>query len=365
MDLSLFLVGLGLSTGFVLITIIFWLRERKTGRKVYFLKEATALGTLTGIANLMKAGPEVDVFGLGPDLLQWFVLTSWSIVFGMLGFFFLSMRHESPPWKQVSLAVALGVTELTAGLATLPNPVPAGNPLYLTWKVCFSLLGLYIFSYGAKVYIDAQRRRPEIRSLLMSLALSIVAVSYLPVILTYDLPNYLGIQLIPGINTETATDYVRIVTLIIIVLTLLSDMEYFYRIPTELYAISVVAESGISLYSYGDENVDIDPNLLASALTAISVVVKESSGSTKPLRRIATGDRIILVVSKPEQEFSVTALAERSSLVLVRSLQVFADFISEEIGDTLATDTILALDKKKIDGLVFRAFPFLKVSRSK
>lgn len=360
MDLSLFLVGVGLSSGFILIAVIFALRERKTGRKVYYLKEAAALGTLTGIGNMMKAGPEVNPLGLSVDLLQWFVLTMWSVTFAVLGLFFLSMRHESPPWKQASLVVALGTTEIITGLATLPNPTPEGNPLYLTWKICFSLLGLVIFTYGTRVYYEANKKRPESRSLILSIALFVVTVSYIPVILTYDIPNYLGLELIPGVNTETAMDFIRIAMIIVIVVTLLSDMEYFYRIPMDLYVISVVASSGISLYTYGDKNVDIDPNLLASALTAIAVVIKESSGSEKALRRIVTGDRVIIIDTRPEKEIAVTVLAERTSLVLNRSLQVFGDMIVKEMGDKTGDDTIIALDKEKIDKMVHQAFPFLK-----
>ncbi len=360
MDLNLFLVGLGLFTGFFLITLLFWIRERKTGRRVYYIKTATALGTLTGIANMMKAGPEIDIFGLGPNLLQWFVLTSWSIVFAILGFFFLSMRHESPPWHYMSVAIALVVTQLVTGLVTISNPVAEGNLSYLVWKVCFSLLGMYIFGYGAKVFFAAQQKRPEFRSLLLSVALLVIAVSYIPVIFTYDLPNYLGIQVFQGINTESATDMIRIAMIGIIVIALLTDLEYFYRIPTELYNVSIVATSGVNLFSYGNEDVDIEPNLLASALTAISIVIKESSGSIKELAKIETGDRVILIENKPEQEFAVTALVDRSSLLLIRSLKTFADMISKEIGAMKGTDMEMGFDEERINKLLYQAFPFLK-----
>ncbi|MHA1247241.1 MAG: hypothetical protein ACTSPE_07930 [Candidatus Thorarchaeota archaeon] len=187
-----------------------------------------------------------------------------------------------------------------------------------------------------------------------------VAISYIPVMLLYDIPNYLAVDLTVGINVETAADLMRIAMLIVIAVTLMTDMEYFYRIPIDVYAITVNATSGVNLYTYGTEKVNVDTNLLASALTAIFTVVKESSGNESGLRRIVTDDRIIIIENRPEHELNITVLAERSSLVLVRSTQMFADLVVGELNGRSALDLIEALDVEKMEGLVRQAFPFLK-----
>ncbi len=361
MDLTLFLVGLGLFIGFFLITVLFWDRERKTGRKVYYVKRATALGMLTGIANIMKAGPEVNPLGLSQDLLQLIVITSWSIVFITMGFFFLSMRHEAPPWKSVAAATLLLTTEIIMGIFALENPTIEGNVPHFIWKVCFALLGIYVFGYGSAVFVSAQRKRPETRSLILSIALLVIAVSYLPVIVGYDLTNYLGIEVFGGINIETLTDAVRIAMIAIIVIVLLSDLEYFYRIPSELYLISIVASSGVCLYTYHEKEVDVNDELLASALTAISMVVREASGSMRDLKRIETGDRAILVETRKELEMFVVALIERPSLLLVRSLKMFADLASQQLEGVSALEIDTALDDEELNKMVYRAFPFLRI----
>ncbi len=363
MDIGLLAVGVGLVTAFALITLTFYIREKRTGRRVYYLKEATTLGMLTGVTNIMVSGPEFDVFGLGPTVILRFTLASWLLVFGGLGLFFASMRTVTPDWRVVSLACILGAASIVAGFGGLLIPGVAGNPMVLIWKLGYALYACLVFGYGTRVYWLANRMLPETRSLVLSLAIGTIFVTYVLNIFIYDVPNYLGFQVVPGLNLEMVLDLFRILAMLVMVVVLLTDMEYFYRIPVRIYSIAVNSSAGMNLYNYSPEPTPIDPNLFSGALTAISLVMRESMGSTEgSVRQIITGDRVVLVESREDCGFCVAAVVGRATRFIVRSVQVFADMLAEEYGEVLKRDTFASDMLQNVELMMLTAFPFLKAA---
>ena len=360
MDIALFIVGVGFVVGFALFTLNFYIREKRSGRKIYFLKEATALGAINGITNVMVSGPEFDVFNLGNDVILRFTLLLWILVFALMGLFLVSMRHETISWRMASIAMALGVISITTGFISLTYSGLSGNLLALIWKTSFALFPTVIFLYGTRVFYDAYRKLPEARSLVLSISVFLLPVTYILNVVTHDIPNYLGIELIPGLSFEVILDLVRIVFLLIVVIAFSTDVEYFYRIPIDVYSISINSDAGLNIYNYSPIPGGSDPNLFASALTAISHVMKESAGAESGLQRISTRDRAIIIENREEQGFCVTALVERTSMVLVRSVEILADLFAERYGDKVNDDIILSDEFSETDLLIHIAFPFLK-----
>ncbi len=61
MDVGSFITAIAFTTGYVLLAISFAYKEKKSGRTVYYLKDAFVIGSLTGIVSIMLAGPEFDI----------------------------------------------------------------------------------------------------------------------------------------------------------------------------------------------------------------------------------------------------------------------------------------------------------------
>ncbi|TXT55887.1 MAG: membrane protein of unknown function [Candidatus Thorarchaeota archaeon] len=361
MDLGLFFVGIGLTIGFALIALVFIIQERRTGRKIYFLKEATLLGIPAGIANIMLAGPEFDIFNLGSILIPRVTLTIWVFVFGLFGLFFIGTRHESPDWKIASAVVTIGIVSILCGFIGWAV-YDSTNVVIVDfiWHASFGLFAALIFGYGSKVYFDANRRLPEIRSLVLAIALMIVTVAYILGIVVYDVPILFSEIPIGGENIAIVLDFVRISMMISIAITLGSDFEYVYRLPINIYDIQVNSTAGMNLYHYGEMDRRRDPNLFAGALSAISLIVQEVSDSEAPLTRVISEDRSIMVTTREEHGIVATAIVERSSLFLKRSLEVFADMFIEKYGTVLESS---GYSSSEYDAslLVYIAFPYLKM----
>ncbi|MBD3407085.1 MAG: hypothetical protein GF411_13285 [Candidatus Lokiarchaeota archaeon] len=361
MDFGLFLVGIGLTTGFALIALVFIIQEKRTGRKIYFLKEATIIGVFAGIANIMLAGPEFDIFNLGPILIPRVTLTFWTFVFGLFGLFFIGTRHENPDWKIVSAVVTVGIVSILSGYFGWIVADSANVAVIdFIWHAGFGLFAALVFGYGSKVYLDANRRLPEIRSLILSIALMIVTLAYLSGIILYDVPTLYGDNPLGGEGISTILDFIRISMMIAIAITLGSDFEYVYRLPINIYDIQVNTTTGMNLYHFGEMSKKRDPNLFAGALSAISSVVEEVSDSEAPLTRVVSEDRSIMVTTREEYGIVATAIVERSSLFLKRSLEMFADMFIEEFGAVLDSSSH---SSNEFDAslLVYVAFPYLKM----
>lgn len=360
MDIALFMVGIGLIIGFSLIAAVFYHRERKTGRRIYYLKEAMVLGALTGITNVMISGPEFDIFNLGPYTIVRFTLTCWVCVFGLMGLFFMSLRHETPDWRFSGFAIAIGMISITSGFASIGIPTMEGNLVAFVWKSTYALYAIIIMFYGSKVFLDAHRILPEKRSIGLGIVLFLLGFAYILNIILNDYPDFIGVSLIPGVNMETVLDLIRIFMMIVIVMILLTDMEYFYRIPIHVYSIMVNTPTGLNLYQWASEKDASDPSLFASALSAISLVMKESSGSKEPLERVSAGDRCVIIEFREESGILVTAIVERTSMVLIRSVSMFADLYIEKYGSLKDIDVFEKIDESEVTPLVKAAFPFLK-----
>jgi len=274
--------------------------------------------------------------------------------------FLVSLRNEMVGWRAGSLVTILGIISISTGFTSLTVPGYTGNLLALIWKTSFALFPTVIFLYGTKVFYQAYRKLPEKRSLALAISLFLLPVTYVLNILIHDIPNYLGIELVPGLSFEVILDLVRIIFLLVIVITFSTDVEYFYRVPIDIYSISINSDSGINIYNYSPVPGGADPNLFASALTAITLVMKEGAGAQSGVRRISTDDRVIIIETREELGFSVTALVERSSMVLVRSVEVLADLFAEKYGEKIQDEIYISETFSETDLLIHIAFPFLR-----
>ncbi len=131
----------------------------------------------------------LDRIGLGLGLL----------VFALIGLFFTSMWTETPDWRVVGVLVGLGAACIVAGHLSLGSSTPLGDIGILIWRGSFDLFSFLIFGFGAWLYINAYRRIPEMRSLILAIALLAVCVSYPMTFFGYDLANYVGVQM-AGMN---------------------------------------------------------------------------------------------------------------------------------------------------------------------
>ncbi|NWF95771.1 MAG: hypothetical protein HXY34_06480 [Candidatus Thorarchaeota archaeon] len=360
MDLGLFIVGLGLITGFLLITMVFGIRERKTRRKVYFIKEATALGSLTGITNVALSGPEFNPLGLASDLILRITLSFWVLTFALMGLFFMALRQEFPDWRVASLVTFLGTTTIICGFASLSQPALEGNILALVWKAGFALYSIVVFLHGARVFHEANQRQADRRSAVIALSLVTISISYVINVVLYDVPNFQGTPLLTGLSVEMVLDLLRISMMLMIVIALITDIEYMYRLPVDVYSISVIRDSGVYLYSYGHDPDVSDPGLLSSAICAMSLFMKETSKSASSLRRVSTSNRAILIEPREDEGVIFVAVVERATLVLLRSLQLFADQFVQRYPRETYSDIVNPEDYADASQLVYTAFPFLK-----
>ncbi len=162
-------------------------------------------------------------------------------------------------------------------------------------------------------------------------------------------------------------DTIRAVLLLVIALTLLSDMEYFYRIPLTIYSLYVISmRTGLCLHHYTSTSRGSDPNLFASALTAISLVLQQSSDVSTRIDHVRTG-RVSMIVEHRQagdSELMFAALLDRVSMMVTRSLKMFADAFVSRYGSQI-DDTNIAGDYTEVDLILNMAFLFLRVERER
>lgn len=287
-------------------------------------------------------------------------LSGWTVVFGAMGLFFVSSRRELPEWRSAGFVLCVAASSMTAGVFTILvfNQTIFPTAVFI-WKSSFDIYAALIFLYGARVYLEANRRFSELRSSLMSLTLSTITVSYVANVVLHEIPIFTAGPLLPGVNIEMVLDVVRIATLLAICVALITDLNYMYRVPIEFYGVFAILGSGVCIFSHSEQDGSADPNLFSSALVAIGSVLKEGTRSQGHLVRVSTADREILIESRPEYDLIVAAILERSSLFLRRSTQMFADMFCSRFGEELKKEPSRIDVFNEAEDLVEIAFPYL------
>ncbi len=360
----------GIITGlfFLLFGLMLYQSLRKA-RKAYVLTISLFVGGIGGILSVLQ-----NVVSVGAQYYLYYSLIIWSIVYFLIYIFFEELDQARPQRVRLVIATVLFFTAIIFNQLVLYFPSEIGSTIPPPAKELFeafssslinlsdlsyNALGVFIFFVGAYVHLRSYKSNRESIVLSQAISLIIIAAGFLV--------GYIGGDLVKADGFLEYGDMVKIVGMLIFIIIYIIRIDFIYRLPVNVYFIMAFNYIGLNVLNIrtknptkgriNEETAIVNETLLSSLITAISNLLSESLGSKKPLQRIVSEDRTIVLDSGPLATCAV--LCERPTFFLVRSLRNLRKAIEKTYKEELSKPVVLKSNFKEAYSLIEENFPFL------
>ncbi len=369
-----------LITGLMLIIgIIFVIQSVVKKRKAYSLTIAIFIGMVASLVETLRLGLDLS---LKTSAVLTISLSTWSLMYFITMFFFMQLNSESINPVVFGFGLTFFLGEIVFGwLNTLPYYTDNfEHVITLLWDFCYDALGILVFAYGAYVHFRIYKKTNEKVGLLLFSALGLIAFGFFWAFMG-DLVKELGgvgivIQgffSVNGIfaNSLLVGDIFKLVGLFIFVGFYMFNFEYIFRLPFEIDSILLFNRLGMLIYAgkyritdylIEDENIEkesIPIDLITAAINAFSTFMAETTGSKKPLEKIITGDKLVII--KQSKNASVAIISTQSSYFLKRSMKDLLQAVEEKYKDELKLDFTESKYYDDVPRLIGHKFPYLRL----
>ncbi|MHA1303891.1 MAG: hypothetical protein ACTSQE_12830 [Candidatus Heimdallarchaeaceae archaeon] len=265
-------------------------------------------------------------------------LILWSLMFILVFIFFQQLNSETINPYLLTFVLVFFLGEIIFGVLQLFDLYlgDVKQVLILLWDFNYDALGVLIFGYGAILHLIIYRKTNDMPALTNVVALVLITLGFIwgfigdvfnfmkntssflyPDTLETILANYLYIG-----------DVIKALGILVFISAYVFKIDYIFRHPFEIDSIIIFNKIGLLVYgaqyvSHHDKEdekdiLEIPFELIGASINAVSSFIADTTGSTQPLRKIITGDKVITI---NKNEFcSVVVVSDKTSYFLLQSM---------------------------------------------
>ncbi|MHA1679384.1 MAG: hypothetical protein ACTSUE_00090 [Promethearchaeota archaeon] len=357
-------LNLGIMLLFCVLLILFVNQIVRKKRSVPFFVASLAAGAGGGLfAFLDSLRDDVSV-----PLDHTFMLAMQISLYG-IQFFFFYMFLESlvaikvHPLRLAVVLVLLTLQIMSLWLIVLFQASPVTNDLWLLADMGYANLALFTFVvFGMYIYVKMYQYTREWKPLVFSFALLIVGSGFI-IISILDYTSYWST--VPGWLSDISIlgDILPLTGLAMFTIVYLSNVDYIYRLPFDVYSLVVSTNDGVSVYAVSIENtknIKVEDQLLSGLITAINQLFGSILQTNTTVRNVISDDASILI--QRGEFIDVIIVASSNSAILERALKRYVKEFSMQFSHRFSlnsmVDTEMFADAKR---LIKPVFPFFKL----
>ncbi len=228
----------------------------------------------------------------------------------------------------------------------------------------YAVLGLFIYLiFGFIIYIRIYNQTYEIKPLIFSVTMILIGLGFVFTLLK-DLYDFFSLStpwldiLIPLSNAFI------MIGLLIFTAVYVTEIDYLYRLPHQIFMLMVLTKSGIPLHAVKLKtklNIEIEEDLLSGLISAISNVFEEVFQTKTFIRNISSKEMSLLI--EPGEKIVCIIITNKVTFFLDQALRRYSTTFEEQFSQ--------ALQDKIQDTVVYRSavdllkpiFPFFKVDK--
>lgn len=298
------------------------------------------------------------------------LLLSAQLSFYGLQFFFFFVFLENLVGARVHtirLVVALGFLLLqvvSLWLIVWFQDTGVTSDLWLLADIGYDGLALYVFlGRGVPIYAKTYRFTKEKRPLLMAVALLVVGLGFVIITLVDQFSYWATVP--PGLEAVRDLGEILPMTgLFLFLLAYLTNVDYLYRLPNDVFLLLVLHNSGIAMHSVRFRTraqVEIDEMLFSGMISAIKSVFNELF-RFKPdlnIRTITSEGLYVLIDSGPK--ISTIVVSDQLSYFLDKSLKRYRREFEREFTEQIDSGVDEVSQFNHATTLLPEIFPYLVV----
>jgi hypothetical protein len=216
-----------------------------------------------------------------------------------------------------------------------------------------------LFTYlvmGVPIFLLTYRYTREIRPLILAGALIIVSLGFIIAAFNdiYDFlpvptPEFIG-------NLSALGNILPFLGLTAFTIVYLTNINYLYRLPNDVFLLMVVTRAGIPLHSVRlrtRAKVAIETDLLSGMISAINSVFSEVFKTQTTIRNISSEGLYILMEPGEKEQIMALVITDKVSFFLDKALKRYAKTFEQEfavqlknyVQDTAVYQTAITLIK--------------------
>ncbi len=342
-----------------IIGMIFVIQSIIRKRRAYSLTIAMFIGVVACLIEIYR------LEFLGPQV-SWSAvlvahLATWCLTYFIVLVFFTQLLGSKSNSMILSFAFLFATLHIVFGILWIYRRMieePLRNSIELTWDGTYAALGILVFTYGAYVHYKTYTLTKELYGVVIGTALSLISLGFLFVFL-YDF----------GFSSELSLfgEVLKMIGILFFVIFYSLKIDFVFRLPFKIDSVIIFNRYGMAIYAgkYREElqkDAEVPIDLITASVDAFSSFMRETTGSQKPLERVISGDRQIIV--KRGELCSVAIISDNTSYFLEESMKNMVNEIESKYKDALKMDYA---DTKYFEGVqkvIRHSFPYLGIPKS-
>ena len=244
------------------------------------------------------------------------------------------------------------------------NQIPSGDASIILWYFAdlgYIVLAFFGYGFGVYVYIKTFLYTHEIKPIIFSVVMLLTIAGFIVSALVDFVPIFVSPK--PDWLTDIAPLglVLQAFGLILFTVTYLTNIDYLYRLPNDIFLLMVTTTAGIPLHSVKfrtHREGQIEEDLLSGMLSAINSVFSEVFKEDSSIRNISSEGISVLMEPGNEKQILALVITDKISYFLDKALKRYAKAFEKHFSQELAEriqDTVAYADAIN---LIKPIFPF-------
>lgn len=363
---SLVLLGL-----FSLLLVLLAVQTIKHHRPARTFLASLAFGVLGGISAVLSSEKVFPAVGAVPGLRTAFLALQLNFYGFQFAFFFVfleRLRSRTLNLAKFTFVLVHLVLQTVAlwAIVAFREYQPATAILWVFADLGYNNLALFVtFACGVPAYYQMYQYTRERKPLLFMAALAILGTGF--VILA--LKDYLGVAGDLPAWLAAISDLSEVLPALgiaLFTLGYLSNVDYIYRLPFDVYNLMVMYHNGNAIHSVQFRTqrvVQFDQLIFAGMITAINSLFREvfKLDARTNIHTIASARYKVLIATG--SHVSVMIVTERESYFLAQALKRYTRLFERTFCESLAQQSVDLSNFKTAERLLTPVFPFFEIER--
>ncbi len=228
--------------------------------------------------------------------------------------------------------------------------------------ISYNVLAMVVYAaFGIPIYYNTYKFTKERKPVIFIVALILISLGYF-ISLLRDLNTYVNNPSEIVFAISEVSEYLKLLGLFMFIITYLLDVDYIYRLPFNIYILTVLYKDGNKIHTVRlktSRKIQIEDVLLSGLISAINSVYSQTLETKSLIESISSKDASILL--KSGEFITVVIVTDKGSAVLLNALERYVKEFEYKFHDLLKNQIVNMTAFESAKELIAAIFPFFQI----
>ncbi len=237
-----------------------------------------------------------------------------------------------------------------------------GDMFWIISDISYNAISILVYGvYGLPIYYNTFKYTKERKPIIFMVALILIVIGY-SISLAGDMNSYAVNRLQFIIDLSDYAEYFKLLGLFMFIITYLLDVDYIYRLPYNIYILTVLYKNGNKIHTVrlkSERKIQIEDILLSGLISAINSVYSQTLQTQSLIESISSKDASILL--KSGEFITVVIVTDKGSAVLLNALERYVKEFEKKFHALLTKQEANMTEFESAKELISAIFPFFQI----